>query len=127
MPLITTPPIEASEQIAQQIVNTLVSRVNGALDEFIAALVWSLKRTWQPDGCTAAQVLAAMDTRGGALFDQSAAAVAYLWADTARRAEFIAACEREGLELTIMDGLPVFPARLTTTTQPDGTVTITAE
>ena len=51
MPLITTPPIEASEEIAQQIVNTLVSRVNGALDEFIAALVWSLKRTWQPEGC----------------------------------------------------------------------------
>jgi len=125
MPLITTPPIEASEQIAQSITSTLVARVNGALEEFIAALVWSLKRTWQPEGCTTAQVLAAMDTRGAALFEQSAAAVAYLWADDARRAEFIAACEREGLELTIVEGLPVFPARQATTSHEDGTVTLT--
>jgi hypothetical protein len=124
MPLITTPPIEASEEIAQRIGNTLVARVNGALEEFIAALVWSLKRTWQPEGCTAAQVLSAMDTRGGALFEQSAAAVAYLWADNARRAEFIAACEREGLELNVVDGLPVFPARQDTTSHDDGTVTL---
>ena len=125
MPLITTPPIEESEEIAQRIVNTLVARVNGALEEFIAALVWSLKRTWQPEGCTAAQVLAAMDTRGAVLFEQSAAAVAYLWPDAARRAEFIAACEREGLELTIVEGLPVFPARQATTSHEDGTVTLT--
>lgn len=125
MPLITTPPIEASEQIAQNITSTLVTRVNGALEEFVAALVWSLKRTWQPEGCTTAQVLAAMDTRGAALFEQSAAAVAYLWADDARRAEFVAACEREGLELTIVDGLPVFPARQDTTSHADGTVTLT--
>jgi hypothetical protein len=125
MPLITTPPIEASEAIAESIVNALITRVNGALEEFIAALVWSLKRTWQPEGCTAAQVLSAMDTRGAALFEQSAAAVAYLWADDARRAEFIAACEREALQLDIVDGLPVFPSRLATTSHADGTVTLT--
>jgi len=127
MPIITTPPIEESEKIAHNITDTLVTRVNGALEEFIATLVWSLKRTWQPEGCTAAQVLAAMDTRGAALFDQSAAAVAYLWADDARRAEFIAACEREGLELSIVDGLPFFPALQATTSHTNGTVTITAE
>ena len=125
MPLITTPPIEASEQIAQNITSTLITRVNGALEEFIAALVWSLKRTWQPEGCTTAQVLAAMETRGAALFEQSAAAVSYLWADDARRAEFIQACEREGLELNIVEGLPVFPARQDTTSHDDGTVTLT--
>jgi hypothetical protein len=125
MPLITTPSIEASEAIAESIVNALVTRVNGALEEFITALVWSLKRTWEPEGCTTAQVLAAMDTRGAALFEQSAAAVAYLWADDARRAEFIAACEREGLELNIVEGLPVFPARQDTTSHDDGTVTLT--
>jgi hypothetical protein len=125
MPLITTPPVEESEKIAQSIADTLVTRVNRALDEFINTLVWSLKRTWQPEGCTTAQVLAAMDTRGAALFEQSAAAVAYLWADDARRAEFIAACEREGLELNIVEGLPVFPARQDTTSHDDGTVTLT--
>lgn len=124
MPLITTPPVEESEKIAQSIADTLVTRVNRALDEFINTLVWSLKRTWQPEGCTTAQVLSAMDTRGAVLFEQSADAVAYLWADDARRAEFIAACEREGLELTIVEGLPVFPARQATTSHADGTVTL---
>jgi hypothetical protein len=127
MPLISTPAVEASEAIAADIVKTLVTRVNNALDQFNTALVWSLKRTWQPEGCTPAQVLSAMDTKGNALFEQSSAAVAYLWADSARRAEFIKACESEGLELTIVDGLPVFPARLDTTSHADGTVTITAE
>lgn len=124
MPLINTPVTDTSEQVAQEIVNTMIERVNGALDAFIQALVWSLKRTWQPEGCTPAQVLAAMDTRGAALFAQSAAAVGYLWSDDARRAEFIAACAAQGLELQIVNGLPVFPARQATTSNLDGTVTI---
>jgi len=94
------------------------------LDEFINTLVWSLKRTWQPEGCTAAQVLDSIDTRGAALFEQSSAAVAYLWADSARRAEFISACARENLELIVVNGMPVFPAILLTSTQANGTVTI---
>lgn len=124
MPLISTPVTDNSEKVAQEIVETMIKRVNNALDEFIAALVWSLDRTWQPDGCTPAQVLAAMDARGAALFAQSAAAVPYLWADEARRAEFVAACEAQGLELQIVNGLPVFPARQATTSHSDGTVTI---
>jgi len=125
MPLIATPAAEASEQVAQEIVDTLVNCVNQALAGFIAALVWSLKRTWEPSGCTPQEVLAAMDTRGAALFAQSADAVAYLWADEARRTEFLAECEAQGLELTIVEGLPVFPARQATTSNPDGTVTLT--
>ena len=125
MPLIDTPSVQASEQVAQEIVRTMIPRVNSALYEFIQALVWSLKRTWQPTGCTPEEVLSAMGTRGAALFTQSAAAVGYLWADTARRAEFIAACEAQGLEVAIVEGLPVFPARQATTSNPDGTVTLT--
>jgi len=125
MPLIPEPALTASEQVAAAIVDTMIERVNGALAAFIQALVWSLKKTWQPEGCTPQEVLAAMDTRGAALFAQSADAVAYLWADDARRTEFLAECAGQGLELTIVEGLPVFPARQATTSNPDGTVTLT--
>jgi hypothetical protein len=125
MPLIQNPTtLTTSEILAEEIVTTMITRVNAALAEFTSSLAWSLARTWQPDGCTPQQVIAAMGINGGALFAQSAAAVAYLWADADRRAEFLVACQAHNLEVQVVEGLPVFPARQATTTSPDGTVTL---
>lgn len=111
--------------VAADVVQLIAEQGDAALVQFADTIARGLANTWQPQGTTPAHILAAMGTRAKTFFDESAAAINYLWISAARRNVFLSSCAQHGVQCSVApDGLPVFAQRLAATTHADGTVTL---
>lgn len=115
----------SQQRVAAEFVSSLISGSNQTLMSFALAAATYIKGLWQPGGTTTQHILLELGTEAADAFDESEDAVAYLWSKPKRRADFQSACAQVGLELTEVNGLPVFPAILPVIVHEDGSVTLT--